>query len=243
MRIGHDEAHVAQLVAPDGDQQVGERRRRDYRQIGVADALRGRVDEIRRQLVEHDDERIALEQIHPGRLAGRGQRRVVGAELLSPAELLRDSPPDPERRIALAPGEGDDPDRTDVVGRVEAAHDPGPEIGMLRQQAESQQVVRLAAAHRLGQLEDSLRGPALQPAESLGEKRPHPLRDVVLGEERGRVYPILYEVREVENGVAARRIERRRPGSAGLPEGLHRNPRPTRSIAIAIIVQDSRVTR
>ena len=210
--IGHDETDVAQLVAPHRDQQVGERRRRDHRQIGVADALRSRVDEVRRQLVEHDDERIAREQVHPRRLAGSGQRRVVGAELLPPAELLRDSPPDPEGRIALAPGEGDYPDRADVVGRVEAAHDLGPELGVLREQAESQQVVRLAAAHRLGQLEDALRGPALQPAEPLGEERLHPLGDVVLGEERGRIDAIPDEVREVETrcrGVRHRRVAAR----------------------------------
>ena len=191
----------------------------------------------------HDDERIALEQVHPGRLAGRGQRRVVGVELLPPAELLRDRAPDPEGRIALPPGERHDPDRTDVGRRVEAAHDPGPQLRMPGEQAERQQVVRLAAAHRLGQLEDALRGPALQPAEPLGEERPHPLRDVVLGKERDRIDPIPDEVREVENGVASRGIEGRGPGDAGLPDGSHRDSNPITPSLNAIVVDASGVVR
>ena len=221
--IRHDEADVAQLVPPDGDQEVGERRRGDHREIGVADALRGGVDEVRRQLVQHDDERIALEQVHPRRLARSGERRIVRAELLPLAELLRDRPPDAEGGVALAARERYDPNRTDVIRGVEVAHDLGPELRMPREQAERQQIVRLAAAHRLRQLEDALRGPALQPAESLGEERPHPLRNVVLGEELLQIDPTFDEVREIEHGVAARGIERRRSGDAGLPDGLHRS--------------------
>ena len=101
--VGDHHADVAQLVAAHGDQQVGQRGGRDHREIGVADALGRGIDEVGPQLVEHDDQRLALQQIHPRALPRRGQRRVVVAELLLAAELVGDGAPDPERRVALAP--------------------------------------------------------------------------------------------------------------------------------------------
>ena len=173
-QVGKHEANVAQLVAPDRDQQVGERRRRHHREVGVADALRGRVHEVGRQLVQHDDERVAAQQVHPRRLAGRGERRVVVLEVLSPAELRRNRAPDAERRVALAPGERHHPHRPDVPRSVEAPHDLVPVFRVPGEQTEREQVVRLAAAHRLGQLEHALRRFALETPEPLGKQRLHP---------------------------------------------------------------------
>ena len=213
LEVGDHQADVAQLVPPDRDQEVRQRGGGDRGEVRVADALRGRVDEVGRQLVQHDDQRPAPEEVHPRGLARRGQRRVVVVELLLAAELPGDGAPDAERGVALAPGEGDHPDRAELGGRrVEPAHDPGAVLGVLRQQAEREEVVGLAAAHGLGQLEHALRGLPFQPPEPLGEQGLHALRDVVLGEEFGRVDAPVDQVGEVEHGVAAGGVEHAGPG-------------------------------
>ena len=71
-------------------------------------------------------------------------------------------------------------------------------------------------------LKTPLRRLPLQPAKPLGEERPHPLRDVILGEERGRIDSIRDEVRQVKNSVAAGGVEGRCSRDAGLPNGSHR---------------------
>ena len=92
---------------------------------------------------------------------------------------------------------------------------------MLGEKAERQQVVRLAAAHRLGELEDALGGRALQAPGSLGEQGAHAFGDVVLGEERGGVDAIRHQVAEVENRVASAGVEGSGARYASLFDGLH----------------------
>ena len=219
--VGDHHADVAQLVAAHGDQQVGERRGGDRGQIGVADAPGRRVDEVGRQLVEHDEQGSALQQVDPGALSGSGQRRVVVVEPLPLAELLGDGAPDAERRVALAAREGDHAHRPERgVRRVEAAHHLGPILRMPGQQSEGQQVVRLAAAHRLGELEHPLGRLPLQPAEALGEQRAHALGEVVLGKELARIDAPVDQIGQVEHRVAPARIEDAGPGRARLLDGL-----------------------
>lgn len=74
---------------------------------------------------------------------------------------------------------------------------------MFRQQAERQQVMRLAAAHGLLQLEHPLGRFPFQPPEALLEQRLHTIRDVVLREELLRLDPVADQVRQVKHRVAA----------------------------------------
>lgn len=74
---------------------------------------------------------------------------------------------------------------------------------MFRQQAERQQVMRLAAAHGLLQLEHPLRRFPFQPPEALLEQRLHTIRDVVLREEFLRLDAVADQVRQVKHRVTA----------------------------------------
>ena len=222
LEIGDHQTDVAQLLPPDRDQEVRQRGGGHRGEVRVADALRGRVDEVGWQLVQHDDERFAPEQVHPRRLARRGEGRVVVVELLLPAELPGDGAPDAERCVALAPGEGDHADRAEIgIRRVEAAHDPGPVLGVPGQQAEREEVVGLAAAHGLGQLEHALRRFPFEAPEPLGEQGSHSLRNVVLGEESGRIDAAVDQIAKIEHGVAACGVEHADPRDTCLLDGLH----------------------
>ena len=120
------------------------------------------------------------------------------------------------------PGEGDHAHRAETgIRGVEAAHDLGPQVGMPGQQAEREEVVGLAAAHGLGQLEHALRRLPFQAPEPLGEQGPHAFGDVVLGEEFGRVDAAVHQIAEIEHGVAARGVERAGPRGTCLLDGLH----------------------
>ena len=222
LEVRDHHADVGQLVLRDGVQQVRQRRGGDDRQVGVTDGFRGGVDEVGRQLVQHDDERFALEQVHPGRLPGGRQWSVVVIELLALAELLGDGAPDAERSVALAPREGDHADGArGGARRIEVAHDGGTVFRALCEQAEGEQIVGLAPAHRLGEPEDALGGLALQAAEPFCKQGPHALGDVVLGEERGGVDDAGHEGSQVEHGVPAGGVEGTGPGRAGLFDGQH----------------------
>ena len=163
-----------------------------------------------------------MQQIHPGREARRRQGRVVVLELIALAQLLGDGAPDAERRIALAPGERHHAHRPQLrLRRVEAAHHLGAELRMLGQKAEGKQIVGLAAAHRLREFEDALRRLAFDAPEALRQERAHPLGDVVLGEELGRVDAAGHQVAEVEDGIAKAGVEGAGARDAGLSDGLH----------------------
>ena len=62
------------------------------------------VFEVGWQLVEQDQQRLALEQFDPGRLPWRRERGVVVFEGLFLAQLLGNSSPDAQRGIALPSG-------------------------------------------------------------------------------------------------------------------------------------------
>ena len=85
-------------------------------------------------------------------------------------------------------------------------------LGVPGEQAEREEVVRLAAVHRLGQFEHALRGFSLKAPETLGEEGLHPLGDVVLGEEFGGIDAVVDEIAQIEDRVAARGVERTGPG-------------------------------
>ena len=155
--------------------------------------------------------------VWPGAESGR----VVVRELLPLAELGGDGAPDTERGVALAAGEGHHPHRAGLAGGVERLHDRAAVLGVLGEQAEGEQVVGLAAAHGLGELEDALGGLALQAPEALGQQDAHALGDVVLAEEGLGVDAVRDQVREVEDGVAPRGVEDAVAGFAGVAEGLH----------------------
>ena len=127
----------------------------------------------------------------------------------------------PRGGVALAPGEGHHPDRAGLARGVEGLHDRAAVLGVLGEQAERQQVVGLAAAHGLGELEDALGGLALEAPEALGEQDAHALGDVVLPEEGRRVDAIGDQVRQIEDGVPPRGVEDAVAGFAGVTEGLH----------------------
>ena len=108
----------------------------------------------------------------------------------------------PRGGVALAPGEGHHPDRAGLARGVEGLHDRAAVLGVLGEQAQRQQVVGLAPAHGLGELEDALGGFALEAPEALGQQDAHALGDVVLAEEGLGVDAARDEIREVEDGVA-----------------------------------------
>jgi len=89
------------------------------------------------------------------------------------------------------------------------------------QEPECEQVVRLAAAHRLGQLEHPLRGLPLQSPEPLGKKGLHSLRDVVLGEELVRVDTAVNQIGQIEHRVPTLGIEGAGTGDTRLLQDLH----------------------
>jgi hypothetical protein len=220
-QVGDDETDVGQLVLADGDQQVGQRSSGDHREVRVADGLGFSVLEVRGQLVQQDQERVALEQVDPGGLAGGGQRCVVIRKLPLLAELGGDGAPDAQRGIALAAGEGNDAHRPHVPRGVEAVHDRDAVLWVFGKQTKGHQAMGLAAAHGLSQFEDTLGRLAFQPPETLGQQDPHALGGVVLAEKGRRVDPVLDQVGEVEDGVAARLVEDAFAGCTGFGECLH----------------------
>ena len=74
---------------------------------------------------------------------------------------------------------------------------------MFGQQAQGQQVVGLAAAHRLAQLKDALRRLTFQASKALFEQGLHAVGDEVLGKERLGADPAGDQIGQVEHRVAA----------------------------------------
>ena len=69
--IGDHETNVLKPRLAQGDEQVGERRPGDRGKVGVTDGLGPGVLEVGRQLVQQDEEGLALEKVDPRRLARR----------------------------------------------------------------------------------------------------------------------------------------------------------------------------
>ena len=232
-QVGDDHADLGQLVLADGDQEVRQGGGGDHGQVRIADGLGPRVLEVGRQFVEHDDQRVALQEVDPGGLTGGGQGGVVVGKLLLPAELGGDGTPDAVGDIALAPGEGDHPHGTDVPGDIEPLHHRAAVLRVLRQQPQGQEVVGLAAAHRLGELEDPLGTLALQAPKALRQEDAHALGDVVLAKKALGVDAVLHQVREVQDGIPAGLVEDGVAWSAGLGERFHGAPRCFRWFPVA----------
>ncbi len=95
----------------------------------------------------------------------------------------------------------------------------GAQVRMPRQQAEGGHHVRLAAAHRLGQLEGGLIGLAGQAQQALAEQRLHAGGDVVAGEEGAPVAFVGDEVREVLDGLGHPIVVDHRMNLAGVTNG------------------------
>ena len=80
---------------------------------------------------------------------------------------------------------------------------------MVGQHAQRDQVMGLATAHRLGELEHGLLGLPFQAAEGLGQEGPHAVGDEVFLEETRAVDLPLHQVVEVEDGIAFGRCRKR----------------------------------
>src|SRR5690606_16986171 len=116
------------------------------------------------------------------------------------------------------------------------AHDLLPERGMFREEAEGEQVMGLAAAHRLAEQEgagSALRLP-LQTGKRLAEELAHPLGDVVFGEEL--TWVDLVEVVDVVDGVPHRWVEHRRSRHASLLEGRDHPSIPVWNCSLSPII-------
>ena len=222
LQVSDDQADPAARLLADGHQQVGKRSCGHMGQVRVADRLGAGVFEVGRQFVEEDQHRAAGQQVLPRLLPRRLQGRVAVPEVLPRLQLFGQCAPNAERRIRLAAGEADHRHRSQRrVGGIEASHDLLPELWMPRQQAQHQQVVRLAAAHRLLQLEDPLARLALQASERLLQQRAHTFRDEVGFEEGSWLDTIFEEIGKIEHGVAALGVEDVIPRDAELLEWLH----------------------
>ena len=96
----------------------------------------------------------------------------------------------------------------------------GPQVRVPRQQAERDHHVRLAATHRLGQLEHRLVGLARQPQQALTEELRHAVGDVVAREELAAVAFVADEVGQVLDTLAHPVVVDDRVEAAGLLDGL-----------------------
>lgn len=154
-----------------------------------------------RMSVDEDERRLALQQLDPIALTRRAEGLIELAEDLGLAELLRDVPPDAVVG-PLAAAEGDDLDRAQRLDVVEPAHDGVAQLRRSGEQAEGEQVVRLAAAHRLAEQEGAvgLRVAAVHAGEDLRQECLHARGDEVLREKRAGLEGC--KVFEIMNGIA-----------------------------------------
>ena len=205
----------------DGLEKVGQRGGGDFREIGIADSDGLGVVQIRRQLIEKNERRLTLEQIDPRGATRRFERLVIVLERIELSHLSRDLAPQAMRDIGLAPGECDD----SHVRQILPCRQPGEhfraKFRVLRQHPERDEIVRLAAAHRLREFEQRLLGFALHPSKCLDEQRLHPVSDPSLIKKLRPVDFALNQVREIQHCVAFRRVENAAPRCAKLFEGLH----------------------
>ena len=184
--VGDDDADVRLLAG--GREEVGEGAGGDVGDGAVAHLLRVEVVEVRRHLIEQDEDGlVALEELQPvlfvRRLGTAGPERL---ELLAFAELVGDLAPE-EVVGVVAAVEGGDVGRAERLGVGHATAVLLAQCGMLRKQAEADEQVGLAAAHRLLEVEDGLGRDASEPGDALADEVLHALGDVGLLEERRAV--------------------------------------------------------
>jgi len=147
--VGQDNAGVRQVAAIHPDEQVRERRRRDHIERRSPDRGRPRCLEVGRQLVEEEQDRFAAQQVDPVLVARWEEWLIEVVESREAVELLRDLAPDAQRRVRRPPTEGDDANGPERAGGVESGHHLGAKARILCEETKRDEVVSLAAAHRL----------------------------------------------------------------------------------------------
>src|SRR5438552_1814142 len=160
--------------------------------------------------------------MHPGRLAWRGERRVVVLEQLSLAQLVSDSLPDAKWRIAFAPREGHHPDLPDLgLGVIEVAHHGAAQRWVLGQEAEGNHIVGFATPHGLGEDKHALRRSSRKAPEGLPQEMLHTSGAVVLFKELVGIDAVLGQVGEVQDDIPPIVVEHALTGFAELGERFH----------------------
>ena len=144
-----------------------------------------------------------IHAVPPGRL----ERRVVGGECVFLTELAGDFAPDAVGHVGFTAGKGNDPHLGQGLGTGEPRKNRCAELRMVGQHSQRNQVMGLATAHRLGELEHGLLGLPFQAAKSLGQEGPHAVGDEVLLEETRAVDLPIHQVVEVQDGIAFGDVE------------------------------------
>lgn len=125
-----------------------QRPERDVGKVRRADGVGLRHLEVARQLVEHNQGRLVTDQVDP--IAGQRLRAVLPElrETSRLADLLGDVAPQELIRAVMSVEDGGS-DRLEPAEGMERRSDALPDGGVFREQAEGDQRVRLATAHRL----------------------------------------------------------------------------------------------
>ena len=194
LQVGEHEEDVLHVRLSHRVEEVRKRRHGHLGEVRVADLDGARVLEVGRKLIKEDEHLFALEEIHPRALSGSLERGIeILEEFLSP-HLLGERPPDAELRVRFAPRERDHLDG--AGGGVFLAEYLFAERGITREQGKREHVVGLAAAHRLGEFDDTGFGLPLESLECDVEQQGHPPRAKVLREETLLVDRSVEEVRD-----------------------------------------------
>ena len=154
-QIRDDDADIALLAG--GGEEVREGAGRDVGDGAVAHGLGVEIVEVRRHLVEEDQDRaLTVEQLEPVLLVRRLRtRRLEVAECVALAELVGDLAPEEVVRAvaAVEGGDGGALERVDMLGARAVAIS---ERRMFGQQADADEQVRLATSHGLLEVEHGL---------------------------------------------------------------------------------------
>ena len=164
LEVGDDDAGAR--AARQGVEQALKRADRQVAERGRADRLALRHLKIARQLVEQDQDGLVAEHGDP--FVDAGRLRTVAPERrhdVAAPELLGDVAPQQGVRVLVAV-EDDDLGRAEVGAACELRHDLATQGGIGREQPKRDQAVRLAAAHRLRQIERAVLALAGQPLEA-----------------------------------------------------------------------------
>ena len=218
--VGDDDADI--LLLAGRREKIGEGASGDIGDRAVTHLLRVEIVEVGRHLVEQDENgMLALEELEPV-LFVRGLRaaRPERFELIPFAELVGDLAPKEVVGIVAAVESSD-------VGAPKGRGMGHPravcfsEAGMFGEQAEADEKVGLAAAHRLLEVEDRLgRGPR-QPGDALGDEVLHTLSDVRLLEEGRAIALGGDQLIELLDLIAELDRERIVLKLAGVADGFH----------------------
>ena len=229
--VRDDDGHVCLLAG--GRKHVGECAGGDIRHRPRPDLLRRQVMEVRRHLIQQNEDRTLVEQLQPVLLVWcfRPVRPEV-SELPRLAELLRNLTPK-EMIRAVATIEGSDLGDAELLAVRDVRAVLLAKTGVLGQQPKSDQQVGLTTAHRLLEMKDTLVGLARESLHALGNEGLHALGDEGLVEERGPVPLARNQFIELLDGITNPQLECIVLKDTGVFDGLHSDSSPVSGVRVA----------